>query len=57
MHLKKGEAIRDGEINFLISCVMWNVIYVELAFGVDVTPDYELKEVLKHYRKIGIIGK
>jgi len=54
---EKGAIIRDGEIDFSISCVMGSVIYVERVFGVDVTQDYEAKEVLKHYRKIEIIGK
>lgn len=58
MQLNKGDIIKDGENYFSIFCVMCSVIYVKKVLDVNSTPTpcYELEEVLKHYRKIEIIG-
>ena len=58
MQLNKGDIIKDGENYFSIFCVMCSVIYVKKVLNVNSTPTsyYELEEVLKHYRKIEIIG-
>lgn len=56
MQLNKGDIIIDGDDCFFVHCVMWSVIYVKRALDVKPTPCYELDEVLKHYRKIEIMG-
>lgn len=57
MQLNKGDIIKDGEKYFSVFCILCTVIYVECVFDVKNRPVYELEEVLKHYRKIEIIGK
>lgn len=57
MQLNKEEIIKDGENLFSVFCVMGSVIYVKRMFDVSSSPSYELKEVLKHYRKIEIMEK
>lgn len=57
MELNKGEIIKDGENLFSGFCVMGSVIYVKRVFGVNSSPVYELKEILKYYRKIEIMEK
>ena len=57
MELNKEEIIRDGENLFSVFCVMGSVIYVKRVFDVNSSPVYELKEVLKYYRKIEIMEK
>lgn len=57
MHLNKGDIIKDGEEYFSIFCVMFSVIYVKCISDIDNKPCYELQDVLKHYRKIEIMGK
>ena len=56
MQLNKGDIIKDGENYFSIFCVMCSVIYVKKVLNVNNTPYHELEEVLKHYRKIEIMG-
>lgn len=55
--MKTGEIIKDGENLFSIFGILGSVVYVKRVSGVNVTPSYELEEVLKQYRKIEIIGK
>lgn len=57
MQLNKDDIIKDGENYYSVFCIMCTVIYVERVFDVKNTPIYELEEVLKHYRKIEIMGK
>ncbi len=57
MQLKKDEMIRDGENIFSVFCVLGGVIYAKPTFDVNVTPDYELGEVLKYYRKVEVMKK
>lgn len=57
MQIKKDDFIRDGENIFSIACVLGNVVYVKRALGRNSAPVYEWDEVLKHYRKIEIMGK
>lgn len=57
MQLKKEEINIDGENMFSIFCVLGSVVYVKRVFDVNSSPSYELKEVLKHYRKIEIMEK
>lgn len=56
MQLNKGDIIKDGENYFSIFCIMCSVIYVKKVLNVNNTPYHELAEVLKHYRKIEIMG-
>ena len=56
MKLNKDEIIRDGDSYFSVFCVMGSVVYVKSVSDVNSTPFYELEDVLKHYRKIEIIG-
>lgn len=58
IQLNKGDIIKDGENFFSIFCVMCSVIYVKKVSNVNSTPypHCELEEVLKHYRKIEIVG-
>lgn len=56
MQLNKDEIIRDGDNYFSVFCVMGSVVYVKSVSDVNSTPLYELEDVLKHYRKIEIIG-
>ena len=56
MKLNKDEIIRDGDDYFSVFCVMGSVVYVKSVSDVNSTPFYELEDVLKHYRKIEIIG-
>lgn len=56
MQLNKGDIIKDGENYFSVFCVMYSVIYVKKISDVNSTHAYELEEVLKHYRKIEIMG-
>lgn len=55
--MNKGDIIRDGERYFSFFCVMGCVMYVKQIYDVNVTPVYELEEVLKKYRKIEIMKK
>ena len=57
MQLNKEDIIRDGENLYSIFCVLGSVVYVKRIFDVNGSPSYELKEVLKHYRKIEIMEK
>ena len=57
MQLNKEEIIIDGENMFSVFCVLGSVVYVKRIFDVNSSPSYELKEVLKHYRKIEIMEK
>lgn len=57
MELNKEEIIKDGENLFAVFCVLGGVVYVKRVFDVNAIPTYELKEVLKHYRKIEIMEK
>lgn len=52
MQLNKDEIIRDGKNIFSVFCVLGSVIYVKPMFDTNVTPDYELNDVLKYYRKL-----
>lgn len=55
--MNKGDVIRDGENYFSIFCILGSTIYVKRTFDVNDTPYYELKDILKHYRKIEIMEK
>lgn len=55
--MNKGNIIRDGENYFSVFCVLCSVIYVKRTADVNDSPYYELEEVLKHYRKIEIMGE
>lgn len=57
MELNKEEMIKDGKNLFSVFCVLGSVVYVKRVFDVNSSPAYELKEVLKHYRKIEIMEK
>jgi hypothetical protein len=57
MQLNKDDLIKDGEIIFTVFCIMGSVVYVKPFVDVKDTPSYDLKEVLKHYRKIEIMTK
>lgn len=57
MQPKKDEIIQDGENLFSVFCVLGGVIYAKPVFDVNVTPAYELDEVLKYYRKIEVMKK
>lgn len=57
MELNKEEIIKDGENLFSVFCVMGSVIYVKRVFDVKDILTYELKKVLKYYRKIEIMEK
>jgi hypothetical protein len=54
--VNKGDIIRDGEDYFFIFCVMGSAVYVKMMVDVNDTPVYEWNELLKHYRKIEIMG-
>lgn len=56
MQLNKGDIIKDGEEYFSIFCIMCSVIYVQRVSGTGNKPYYELEDILKHYRKIEIMG-
>lgn len=55
MQLNKDEIIKDGENFYSVFCILGSVIYVKRTLDVNSTP-YNLEDVLKHYRKIEIIG-
>lgn len=55
MQLNKDEIIKDGENFYSVFCILGSVIYVKRILDVNSTP-YVLEDVLKHYRKIEIIG-
>ena len=55
MQLNKNDLIKDGEKTFIVFCIMGSVVYVKPFVDVKDTPSYELKEVLKYYRKIEIM--
>lgn len=57
MQLNKEEIIRDGDNLFMVFCVLGSVVYVKRISDVNSNPSYELKEVLKYYRKIEIMEK
>lgn len=57
MQLNKNDLIKDGEIIFAVFCVLGSVVYVKQVSDVKDSPAYDLKEVLKHYRKIEIMIK
>jgi len=57
MQLNKEDIIVDGKNMFSIFCVLGGVVYVKRVFDVNSSPSYELKEVLKHYRKIEVMEK
>ena len=56
MQLNKGDIIKDGEKFFSVFCVMCSVIYVQHVSDIGKKPYYELEDILKHYRKIEIMG-
>ena len=56
MKLNKEDIIKDGEEYFSVFCVMCSVIYVKRVSDIGKKPYYELENILKHYRKIEIIG-
>lgn len=56
MKLNKGDIIKDGEEYFSVFCVMCSVIYVQRVSDIGKKTYYELEEILKHYRKIEIMG-
>ena len=56
MELSKGDIIKDGEEFFSVFCVMCSVIYVKRVSDIGKKQYYELEEILKHYRKIEIMG-
>lgn len=55
MQLNKDEIIRDGENHYSVFCILGSVIYVKRTLDINSTP-YDLEDILKHYRKIEIIG-
>ena len=55
MQLNKDEIIKDGENFYSVFCILGSVIYVKRTLDINSTP-YDLEDVLKHYRKIEIIG-
>lgn len=55
MQLNKDEIIKDGENFYSVFCILGSVIYVKRTLDVNSAP-YALEDVLKHYRKIEIIG-
>lgn len=56
MKLNKGDIIKDGEEYFSVFCVMCSVIYVQSVSDIGKKTYYELEEILKHYRKIEVMG-
>lgn len=56
MQLNKDDIIKDGECYYIVFCVLGSVIYVKHVYDVKSSPIYKLEEVLKHYRKVEIIG-
>ena len=56
IQLNKGDIIKDGEKIFSIFCVLGSVIYVQRVSDIGKKPYYELEDILKHYRKIEIVG-
>ena len=56
MKLNKGDIIKDGEEYFSVFCVMCSVIYVQRVSDIGKKLYYELEEILKHYRKIEVMG-
>lgn len=56
MQLNKGDFIKDGEEYFSAFCVMCSVIYVQRVSDIGKKLYYELENILKHYRKIEIMG-
>ena len=54
---KRKDIIADGENMFSVFCVLGSVVYVKRIFDVNRSPSYELKEVLKHYRKVEVMEK
>lgn len=57
MQLNKEEIIKDGENLFSVFCVLGSVVYVKRVLDVNNSPSYELKDVLKYYRKIEVMEK
>ena len=55
MQLNKDEIIKDGENHYSVFCILGSVIYVKRTLDINSIP-YTLEDVLKHYRKIEIIG-
>lgn len=56
MQLNKGDIIKDGEVYFSVFCVMCSVIYVQRVSDIEKKLYYELEDILKHYRKIEVMG-
>ena len=56
MKLNKGDIIKDGEEYFSVFCVMCSVIYVQRVSDIGKKTYYELEDILKHYRKIEVMG-
>ena len=56
MKINKGDIIKDGEEYFSVFCVMCSVIYVQRVSDIGKKTYYELEEILKHYRKIEVMG-
>ena len=56
IQLNKGDIIKDGEKYFSVFCVICSVIYVQRISDIGKQKYYELTDILKHYRKIEIIG-
>lgn len=55
MTLEKNDIIIDGELTLCVYCVLGSVIYVKKVIDIKYSPSYDIKEVLKHYRKLEII--
>ena len=51
-----GQYIVAEGTYFSVFCVMRSVIYVQRVSDMGKKPYYELEEILKHYRKIEIMG-
>lgn len=57
MQLNKEDIIKDGNNFYAVFCVLGSTIYVRKVFDVNITSSYELKEVLKFYRKMEVMEK
>ena len=64
MKLNKDDIIKDGEDYFFIFCILCKVVYVYDIKKVNCSvsdvkhkPCYEMKDVLKYYKKVEFIKK
>lgn len=57
MQLNKEDIIKDSNNFYAVFCVLGSTIYARKVFDVNITPSYELKEVLKFYRKMEVMEK